>query len=540
MRAAAALLVFALASPVAAQTTLYGDAVVLGTFTPTASPITAVGLPSGQTGSVLRTGTGGLVGTGPLVVADIPTVFTRRDVNESITGAWTFVTLAATGSVSIGGALSVTGPATVNANINIGGDLLPTTGYKSNIGALTNKFLSVHAAELWVETLVAQDTMATTGGRLLVGTSNPLIAALAAGGGSDPACFKYNNLTANAGGPPNADTVYFEANGQIEFMWVQANEGACVGANGATGTQYRLTRNVDGTGGNAWAAGDVAFNTGRSPAGTGWIDLYAVRGVKSSAEVGPTIVGNVRTSDVFNGWAPRWAVGPLNGLYGYTSNTVGSAFGDPAQVWVSMDAANGFRVMLGSTPKGVWDTAGVITLGNTTANNSSRVQIASNAVSMDVRDSAGTLKTIFSAMNLGTNTQVDVRGADRFYGPGVESNNDLNLTTNSPTGAIVLAAGAGMIRPLTDATRELGTPAFRFRNIHLALTAQTAGGTSSQTTPASGFPYLVTGDATQNTKLGYYCGITGTVTITVPTTVCAAGSRQFKYQCGVLYDLVCN
>ena len=50
-----------------------------------------------------------------------------------------------------------------------GTEILPQTGYDLNIGSLQKKYLTLHAAELWVETLVAQDTMATIGGRVLVG-----------------------------------------------------------------------------------------------------------------------------------------------------------------------------------------------------------------------------------------------------------------------------------------------------------------------------------------------------------------------------------
>lgn len=48
-------------------------------------------------------------------------------------------------------------------------EVLPGAGYEVNLGSLTNKYLTLHAAELWVETLVPQDTVATIGGRVLVG-----------------------------------------------------------------------------------------------------------------------------------------------------------------------------------------------------------------------------------------------------------------------------------------------------------------------------------------------------------------------------------
>ena len=69
-----------------AQETVYAEKAAIGSPlpAPTASPLTVVGLPAGQSGGILRAGTGGLIGTGALVVGDIPSVFTRRDVAESI------------------------------------------------------------------------------------------------------------------------------------------------------------------------------------------------------------------------------------------------------------------------------------------------------------------------------------------------------------------------------------------------------------------------------------------------------------------------
>jgi hypothetical protein len=56
--------------------------------------------------------------------------------------------------------------------------------------------------------------------------------------------------------------------------------------------------------------------------GNGFIDLYSTAGVLSGS--GPTIVGNVRTGTTYNNIAPRWAIGNLNGLYGYGATTYGA------------------------------------------------------------------------------------------------------------------------------------------------------------------------------------------------------------------------
>ena len=152
--------------------------------------------------------------------------------------------------------------------------------------------------------------MATIGGRILVAPTTLLTADLTAGATS--IIVKHNNLA-------SGDRVYLEANGDVEFLAITNN------GSGAGPYTYTVTRNLDGTGANAWAAGDAILNTGQT--GNGFIDLYSVRGVKAGTEIGPTIVGNVRNSATYNDWSPRWAIGNLNGLYGYSGSTYGSVFG---------------------------------------------------------------------------------------------------------------------------------------------------------------------------------------------------------------------
>lgn len=103
---------------------------------------------------------------------------------------------------------------------------------------------------------------------------------------------------------------------------------------------YSVTRNLDGTGANNWVAGDAVFNTGTT--GDGFIDLYSISGVLSG--FGPTIVGNVRTGTAYNAIEPRWAIGNLNGLYGYSADVHAVALGVPTAAWVKIDPVNGVRI----------------------------------------------------------------------------------------------------------------------------------------------------------------------------------------------------
>lgn len=227
-----------------------------------------------------------------------------------------------------------------------GNDVLPSVGYTKNLGALNNKFLTLHAAELWVETLVAQNTIATIGGRVLVGPTTTLTADL--GTGATSITTKHNQMT-------SGDRLYLEANGKVEFLAVTS------GPSGSGPYTYSVTRNLDGSGANEWYAGDAVFNTGQT--GKGFIDLYSTSGVLSGS--GPTIVGNVRTGSAYNAIAPRWAIGELNGLCGNSSATYGAIFGNCAGgLHMQIDATNGIRVLDASNNSySEWDMSGNVTLG---------------------------------------------------------------------------------------------------------------------------------------------------------------------------------
>jgi hypothetical protein len=233
--------------------------------------------------------------------------------------------------------LASTGDITLNP---AGLDVLPNTGYTVNLGALTNKYLTLHAAELWVETLVAQNTIATIGGRVLVAPTTVLTLDLAPA--TTTICVKHNQMA-------SGDRAYMEADGKVEFFAMTSGPSA-VGC----GFQYSVTRNLDASGANQWYAGDAMLNTGTT--GKGFIDLYSTSGVLSGS--GPTIVGNVRTGTTYSQIAPRWAIGNLNGLYGYVAETYGFAAGDPSAAWIKVDATNGVRIGHNATTLTSIDAAG--------------------------------------------------------------------------------------------------------------------------------------------------------------------------------------
>jgi hypothetical protein len=599
------LLMLCIARPAHAQVTIADQIVarqkaVIGTTTASSSPLTVVGLPG--SGDILRVGAGGSIGIGSIGPADIPAVFTRRDLNEAISGAWSFngapltvsggtlaltnatsnvitfpgasATLPTIGARSPGTRLLLwpdtaptaleyaigMGPSTLWTSVPAGarvawfasdGDaasetgtpgedllaeltsvrnFLPGVGYSGNLGLLNRKWLTLHAAELWVETLVAQETIATIGGRILVGPTTQLTTDIPAASGSINV--KHNNLV-------SGDVIYLEANGRVEFMRVTSSAGAGTPLGAFA---YTVTRDLDGSGANDWAAGDAAFNTGQ--AGSGFIDLYSIRGTKAATELGPTIVGNVRTSTAFNGWAPRWAIGNLQGLYGYSSTTYGSAFGDPSATFVAIDATNGFRVLNGGTTIGQWDTAGVVTIGPATSSTTGKMVIDSDSVDVSYRGS--TLFSIYSSSGSSLaqfNTPLWTMSG--LYTPSITwLSSSMTIATSPTFSNITLQPGAaaptsGAVLPGLDAASPLGSASKRWNNVHLVLPVQSASGASAAS-PGSGFPYLVTGDRTELSRLGYYCGSTTYNFPIQANSACVSGYALISFHCGVVSALVCS
>lgn len=270
-----------------------------------------------------------------------------------------------------------------------GQDVLPEDNYDVSLGKIDKKYLSLYAAELWVETLVAQSTIATIGGRIIVAPTTTLTLFLDSA--DTEMEVKHNQIERN-------DIQYMEANSNVEFLRSQGiaikdaddtndwfiitgdytsfftdgtkftvvestgndDEWTCDGnstysggdttipvlediTDGTndgyilyTGSQevggpflyLNLDRNMDASGANDWYAGDAMVNTGKSTNNDdGFIDLYSIQGVDNTSSNGPTIVGNVRQSTTYNDWTESWAIGNLNGLYGQSSDKYGIGLG---------------------------------------------------------------------------------------------------------------------------------------------------------------------------------------------------------------------
>jgi len=321
---------------------------------------------------------------------------------------------------------------TINGDINITGvttlhgDADPLNTYDVNLGSLAKRYLTLHAAELWVQTLVAQETIATIGGRILVGPTTKLTVDLGDGVGDTTITVEHNQLTQN-------DVVYLEANGKVEFMTI-TTVGAPGGGAGAY--TYTVTRNEDGSGRNLWYAGDAVFNTGTT--GDGFIDMYSVQGVNSNG-YGPTIVGNVRNSNIFADWSEHWAIGNLNDIYGYSSNTYGVGLGKYGSDHIVIDATDGIRFRDSGDNVKAQFTSGDLKFFGDTANDYAMM----DSSSFDVVLGGSTVA------RFGSDTRVGEDASDKS---AVRlSSGEITLGTNTATAVSIDSSGTATFNGLVNA-----------------------------------------------------------------------------------------
>lgn len=262
-------------------------------------------------GGSLSLGASGLShSTGDL--GDLHTNYPEHDATETISGSWSFssdiqlgANLDFTGAYSItttSGDLEIT-PAGNLITDPIGNSVLPEVTNDINIGSAIKRYATLYAAELYVQTLVAQDVVATIGGRILVAETSFLTTELTGGGTPDTTMYvEHNDFAVN-------DVLYLEANGNIEWLLVTA------GPSGAGPYSYTVTRDYESSGtAHTWNVGDAVVSTGNTTPSGGFIDLFSYQSI--GGDVGPSIVGSVRTGSAYNAFIEHWAIGNLNGVYG--------------------------------------------------------------------------------------------------------------------------------------------------------------------------------------------------------------------------------
>jgi hypothetical protein len=301
----------------------------------------------------------------------------------------------------------ITGSILINPNGDItldpgGYDVLPLDNYEINLGTVNKKYLTIHAAELWVETLVAQDTMATIGGRILVAPTTVLSRDL--GAANVTIYVKHNQMV-------TGDIVYLEADGKVE--WIEMREDGVLQPEGDY--SYSVSRNLDGSGADNWYAGDAVLNTGTT--GDGFLDIYSLHSIRSGTQYGPTIVGNIRIGTSYGNLIEGWAIGNLNGLYGYGVDIYGAAFGKyvNSSSFLAIDPTNGIRMIYknvvgANLTLAQWDISGNLTIGQTGASQDN-IYISAGSINFRVNT------TTYMSMSSTGVIQIGLSGAgqDNIY-----------------------------------------------------------------------------------------------------------------------------
>lgn len=215
--------------------------------------------------------------------------------------------------------------------------LMPAGSILKDLGDYNRKWRSLYAAELYVETLVAQDVLATIGGRVMVAPTTTLIADVGSG---DTTIDVKHNLLANG-----TFTYMAAAPGgiaQIESMKVTSGATNITG-----GYRYSVTRNQDGTGANSWVAGDAVVDLANE-VGEGYIDLSSTNTIHG--HIGPTITIYSRSgTTVWNDSLPVVSMGNLRSWVDYSTDAFGFAIGGN----LTLDQTNGFKGLTADATNGV-------------------------------------------------------------------------------------------------------------------------------------------------------------------------------------------
>jgi hypothetical protein len=216
-------------------------------------------------------------------------------------------------SPTINGTIATTGDLTFNVS---GEDILPNASVATDLGDYNKMWRTLHAAELYVENLVAQDVLATIGGRIMVAPTTKLIADASAGASTIDV--EHNNLT--NGGYVILKTAPAGV-AQTEVMKITSAASSITG-----GYRYSVTRDQDGSGANQWYNGDAVVYLGKD-AGEGYIELTSTSTIHN--DLGPNITIYARTgSGTWNANNPVVSVGNLESFVDYSSDEFGFAVGD--------------------------------------------------------------------------------------------------------------------------------------------------------------------------------------------------------------------
>lgn len=223
---------------------------------------------------------------------------------------------------------------TFTGNQTFSGHILPALPDASDVGSALLPFRKGWLSELDA-VLFAQNTISVVGGWLLIAKNEGLIPV-----GQDIAS---GDTTIDFGQALSTnDFVIFRRAGAVEYVQVGSL---------SSGTRYNITRDVDGSGANAWPAGSVYVVLGNT--GNGRIEL--------NSNATPRI-SMVTQGATYNAQTELLRTGDLNGGWGYSAETYGFAVGDYSATNITIDSTNGFRIRSGSVNKLVADPSGNLSI----------------------------------------------------------------------------------------------------------------------------------------------------------------------------------
>lgn len=310
-----------------------------------------IGNGSGIGTAVTPSGDLAMSNAGAFTIAAQNSAFWRGKVtDETGSGLWVFnnnpTLIAPILGEATGTSLVLSEELLVQGNLTIEG------GVESNLYPLLSDTFDLGAPDrLWRKgwlseldaVLFAQNTISVIGGWLIV-TKDEGTVEEDVDTSETQIDFGANNIVAN-------DFIVFRSAGAVEYMQATSL---------ASGNVWNVTRNVDGSGTNAWPQGSVWVNFGYN--GTGRIELNANATPRISMFTQGTSYNSqtelLRLGDL-NGWGPyvAEAYGFATGIYGVASKT-----------WETIEQTNGIRLGVNATTLFKVDTSGNVTMGEVATN----------------------------------------------------------------------------------------------------------------------------------------------------------------------------
>ena len=236
------------------------------------------------------------------------------------------------------------------------GNILPKGNMEIDLGTDTRKFRSLYAGELVVDNIIAQNVMATIGGKIMVAPTNVVMVDISSTDTS--ITLKYNDPNfqdaflflqkADVSLPDEDNNV----DGIVQFEVIRTSNASptSTDVNGETCYTYTITtRNVDGSGANAWVENDaiVCLYKPGSGGNKGYIELTSSGTVLNSTGPRITAYAASDTDTVWNAAKPVFSIGRIGGYGGVPSNddTAGLVIGDNLTSGPS-DSTNPFKGMV--------------------------------------------------------------------------------------------------------------------------------------------------------------------------------------------------